>query len=526
MASSRRGCNGVCVLIMKPSVQACSCESLKLEGERGSNLLGSMMKDEEAMSKAASSVEVIGDSSNKVATLEEEEAAKTQQECCISKKRLIWCVRALQPKKRLGERGRDQDQAVRRGMTVQIRERKGEGGWKAKSPSDAEGLERIRPFMDKVGARLIYPALGQASLVAYMGAPSSRNNDQDFIRKADIDALIKMFKDNGNINGYSYGASMMARTVGDLDCITRTDTTPTSDHGGERSEPETTQESSGASGTHDQDVEGMTVQIRERKGEGGWKAKPPSDAEGFERIRPFMDKVGARLIYPALGQAVKPKADKSRIDLEVYLGANGRVCKDRVRQYGRVRTGEADVPGKLVQCLGKLLQKLTSSSHVVLKPRRSLDDPAGCSTSQVEDGFIPGVQKLYVVVSHPLMTPMKKEGSWKQGRKWSDQPSFKALSKLFLIHCPRRKVIAFIWYWCGECNMKKGGVFDMESSRERSLEEGEVGVDTNSSLSCHVLWSFKELTLVPWLFTRCVLGSPSIRVESRRLLPIECAMES
>ncbi|KAL0748546.1 hypothetical protein Bca101_030548 [Brassica carinata] len=105
------------------------------------------------------------------------------------------------------------------------------------------------------------------------------------------------------------------------------------------------------------------------------------------------------------------------------------------------------------------------------------DDPAGCSTSQVEDGFIPGVQKLYVVVSHPLMTPMKKEGSWKQGRKWSDQPSFKALSMLFLIHCPRRMVIAFIW----------------------SLEEGEVGVDTNSSLSCHVLWSFKELTLVPWL---------------------------
>ncbi|WZZ26691.1 hypothetical protein YC2023_010092 [Brassica napus] len=47
--------------------------------------------------------------------------------------------------------------------------------------------------------------------------------------------------------------------------------------------------------------------------------------------------------------------------------------------------------------------------------------------------------------------------------------------------------------------MKKGGVFDMESSRERSMGEGEVGVDTNSSLSCHVLWSFKELTLVPWL---------------------------
>ncbi|KAF2604416.1 hypothetical protein F2Q70_00025742 [Brassica cretica] len=66
------------------------------------------------------------------------------------------------------------------------------------------------------------------SLVAYIGTPKSRNNnDQDFIRKSDIDALIKMLKDNA---------------------------TPTSDHGGERSEPETTQES-GASGIHDQDVE-------------------------------------------------------------------------------------------------------------------------------------------------------------------------------------------------------------------------------------------------------------------------------
>nr|VDD32049.1 unnamed protein product [Brassica oleracea] len=61
--------------------------------------------------------------------------------------------------------------------------------------------------------------------------------------------------------------------------------------------------------------------------------------------------------------------------------------------------------------------------------------------------------------------------------------------------------------------MKKGVVFDMESSRERSMGEGEVGIDTNSSLSCHVLWSFKELTLVPWLFTRSVLCSPSIQVE-------------
>ncbi|KAG5373851.1 hypothetical protein IGI04_042824 [Brassica rapa subsp. trilocularis] len=168
------------------------------------------------------------------------------------------------------------------------------------------GSDRLWIRLERALSIQLLDRLDGKSLVAYMGAPNSRNNDQDFIRKADIDALIKMFKDNGNIYGYSYGASMIARTVGDLDCITITDTTPTSDHGGERSEPETTQESSGASGTHDQDVEGMTVQIRERKGEGGWKAKPPSDAEGLERIRPFMDKVGARLIYPALGQAVKP----------------------------------------------------------------------------------------------------------------------------------------------------------------------------------------------------------------------------
>ncbi|WZZ08370.1 hypothetical protein YC2023_094291 [Brassica napus] len=38
---------------------------------------------------------------------------------------------------------------------------------------------------------------------------------------------------------------------------------------------------------------------------------------------------------------------KSRRDLEVYLGANGRVCKDRARQFGHVRTGEPDVPGRL-----------------------------------------------------------------------------------------------------------------------------------------------------------------------------------
>ncbi|KAF3543887.1 hypothetical protein DY000_02008138 [Brassica cretica] len=48
---------------------------------------------------------------------------------------------------------------------------------------------------------------------------------------------------------------------------------------------------------------------------------------------------------------------KSTRDLEVYLGANGRVCKDRARQYGRVRIvrilrTKTDIPGKLLQCLG------------------------------------------------------------------------------------------------------------------------------------------------------------------------------
>ncbi|KAF2567474.1 hypothetical protein F2Q70_00026644 [Brassica cretica] len=135
-----------------------------------------------------------------------------------------------------------------------------------------------------------------------------------------------------------------------------------------------------------------------------------------------------------------------------------------------------------------------------LEAKKKLHGPAGCSTLQEEGVLIHGVQKLSLADLHSLMKPMKKKEPWKQWcMRWSNQPSFKAMSKLVLIHCPRRKVIAFSWYWCGEFNMKKGVVFDMESSRERSMGEGEVGIDTNSSLSCHVLWSFKELTLVPWL---------------------------
>ncbi|WZY99772.1 hypothetical protein YC2023_072101 [Brassica napus] len=51
------------------------------------------------------------------------------------------------------------------------------------------------------------------ALVTYTGAINPRGNDQDFIRRSEMDALFKMLKDNGNIHGYSFGASMIARTI-------------------------------------------------------------------------------------------------------------------------------------------------------------------------------------------------------------------------------------------------------------------------------------------------------------------------
>ena len=51
------------------------------------------------------------------------------------------------------------------------------------------------------------------ALVTYSGAPSIRCNDHDFIRRFEMDALIKMLKDNGNIHGYSFGASMVAKAI-------------------------------------------------------------------------------------------------------------------------------------------------------------------------------------------------------------------------------------------------------------------------------------------------------------------------
>ncbi|XP_033148074.1 uncharacterized protein LOC117134201 [Brassica rapa] len=66
------------------------------------------------------------------------------------------------------------------------------------------------------------------ALVTYSGAPNPRGNDHDFIRRSEMDALIKMLKDNGNIHGYSFGASMVAKTIEISPCvadIARIDTT-------------------------------------------------------------------------------------------------------------------------------------------------------------------------------------------------------------------------------------------------------------------------------------------------------------
>ncbi|KAL0641762.1 hypothetical protein Bca4012_102541 [Brassica carinata] len=55
---------------------------------------------------------------------------------------------------------------------------------------------------------------------------------------------------------------------------------------------------------------------------------------------------------------------KSRRDLEVYLGANGQVCKDRARQYGHVRTvrirtdqGDPDLHNSAICEVLELVQK-------------------------------------------------------------------------------------------------------------------------------------------------------------------------
>ncbi|KAF2613405.1 hypothetical protein F2Q70_00010983 [Brassica cretica] len=57
------------------------------------------------------------------------------------------------------------------------------------------------------------------ALVTYSGAPNICGNDHGFLRRSEMDALIKMLKENGNIHGYSFGASMIARTIETSPCV-------------------------------------------------------------------------------------------------------------------------------------------------------------------------------------------------------------------------------------------------------------------------------------------------------------------
>ncbi|XP_048598133.1 uncharacterized protein LOC125578998 [Brassica napus] len=52
------------------------------------------------------------------------------------------------------------------------------------------------------------------SLVAYTGGPSSRGSTSgdEYLKRSDLDVLIKLFKEHGNTLAYSHGASMIART--------------------------------------------------------------------------------------------------------------------------------------------------------------------------------------------------------------------------------------------------------------------------------------------------------------------------
>ncbi|KAF2606107.1 hypothetical protein F2Q68_00043583 [Brassica cretica] len=57
------------------------------------------------------------------------------------------------------------------------------------------------------------------ALVTYSGAPNICGNDHDFIRRSEMDALIKMLKENGNTHGYSFGAFMIAKTIETSPCV-------------------------------------------------------------------------------------------------------------------------------------------------------------------------------------------------------------------------------------------------------------------------------------------------------------------
>uniref|UniRef100_A0A0D3ASX2 Uncharacterized protein n=1 Tax=Brassica oleracea var. oleracea TaxID=109376 RepID=A0A0D3ASX2_BRAOL len=55
-------------------------------------------------------------------------------------------------------------------------------------------------------------------------------------------------------------------------------------------------------------VQSLLQVVQEQAVEDGWRDKHAHEGGGYFQGEPFMDKVGTRLIHPALGQAVKPEA--------------------------------------------------------------------------------------------------------------------------------------------------------------------------------------------------------------------------
>ncbi|KAG5374175.1 hypothetical protein IGI04_042507, partial [Brassica rapa subsp. trilocularis] len=76
-----------------------------------------------------------------------------------------------------------------------------------------------------------------------------------------MDALIKMLKENGNTHGYSFGASMIAKTIETSPCVTdiaRMDRSPHLDREGGR-ESETQEDGQDGAGLSEEEEESVSV---------------------------------------------------------------------------------------------------------------------------------------------------------------------------------------------------------------------------------------------------------------------------
>ncbi|KAG5374309.1 hypothetical protein IGI04_042375, partial [Brassica rapa subsp. trilocularis] len=176
---------------MARSEEERQCNPFKLVPVRVSSLRGS--------------VEAYMIQESKVATLEEEEAAKTQ---------LIWCVRTLQPNKRLA--------------SFHLRlffKAFGMEESKSKTLSVAVTLKGGTNYL--LWSRLVKAAVGSKGLWSHISGKAlttqhtpGKSTDGEMIRRSDIDALIKALKENGNCMnsplGYSLAASYIDRTDGYL----------------------------------------------------------------------------------------------------------------------------------------------------------------------------------------------------------------------------------------------------------------------------------------------------------------------